>query len=202
MTSDDLQQVSTLIQQTIQFHRHKGIDSARIDFNDLTNNAVASGVTSITGTANQIIVTGTTTPNLSTPQNIDTGASVRFASLGLGTAPIANSVMAAQGQYYSIENNIGGQGSNFTVDWSQGNVQYVTLTNNVTITFSNPKAGSRYLLHVAGAFTPTFPASVRWPSGVTPTPTAVAGKKDIYTFVYCNIENLYDGAVNQNYSVT
>jgi len=51
--------------------------------------ALSSGtapVTSITGTTNQITVTGTTTPTLSLPQNINTGASVQFGSLGVGTA--------------------------------------------------------------------------------------------------------------------
>lgn len=45
----------------------------------------SGGVTSITGTANQITVTGTTTPTLSTPQDIATTSSVRFGSLGIGT---------------------------------------------------------------------------------------------------------------------
>lgn len=51
--------------------------------------ALSSGtapVTSITGTGNQITVSGTTTPTLSLPQNIHTGASVQFGSLGVGTA--------------------------------------------------------------------------------------------------------------------
>lgn len=51
--------------------------------------ALSSGtapVTSITGTTNQITVTGTTTPTLSLPQNINTGASVQFGSLGVGTS--------------------------------------------------------------------------------------------------------------------
>lgn len=46
------------------------------------NNKVAS----ITGTSNQVVVTGTTTPTLSLPQNIATGSSVQFGSFGVGTA--------------------------------------------------------------------------------------------------------------------
>jgi hypothetical protein len=51
--------------------------------------ALSSGtapVTSITGTASQITVTGTTTPTLSLPQNIATGSSVQFGSFGVGTS--------------------------------------------------------------------------------------------------------------------
>jgi hypothetical protein len=51
--------------------------------------ALSSGtapVTSITGTANQVVVTGTTTPTLSLPQSVNTTASVQFGSFGVGTA--------------------------------------------------------------------------------------------------------------------
>ena len=51
--------------------------------------ALSSGtapVTSITGTSNQVIVTGTTTPTLSLPQNIATSSNVQFGSFGVGTA--------------------------------------------------------------------------------------------------------------------
>lgn len=50
--------------------------------------ALSSGtapVTSISGTTNQVNTTGGTTPTLSLPQNIHTGASVQFGSLGVGT---------------------------------------------------------------------------------------------------------------------
>jgi hypothetical protein len=50
--------------------------------------ALSSGtapVTSITGTANQITVTGGTTPTLSLPQSVHTGANFQINSLGVGT---------------------------------------------------------------------------------------------------------------------
>ena len=50
--------------------------------------ALTSGtapVTSITGTANQITVTGTVTPTLSLPQSVHTGANFQINSLGVGT---------------------------------------------------------------------------------------------------------------------
>ena len=49
-------------------------------------NAANNRVSSITGTANQITVSGTLTPTLSLPQSINTGASVQFGSFGVGTA--------------------------------------------------------------------------------------------------------------------
>jgi hypothetical protein len=49
-------------------------------------NAANNRVSSITGTANQVTVTGTLTPTLSLPQSIATGSSVQFGSFGVGTA--------------------------------------------------------------------------------------------------------------------
>jgi len=49
-------------------------------------NTANNRVSSITGTLNQVIVSGTLTPTLSLPQNIDSGASVQHGSLGIGTA--------------------------------------------------------------------------------------------------------------------
>jgi hypothetical protein len=49
-------------------------------------NAANNRVSSITGTANQITVSGTLTPTLSLPQSIATSSSVQFGSFGVGTA--------------------------------------------------------------------------------------------------------------------
>jgi len=49
-------------------------------------NSSNTKVSSITGTTNQVTVTGTTTPTLSLPQSINTGASVQFGSFGVGTS--------------------------------------------------------------------------------------------------------------------
>lgn len=89
-----------------------------------------------------------------------------------------------------------------TIDWSNGIHQYVTLTGNTTFTFTNPKSGMHSFLHVAGAFTPTFPGTVRWTAGTTPTATATSGHKDIYTFIYSPKESLYDGLQSPNYAIT
>jgi hypothetical protein len=52
-----------------------------------TFQTVSGGVTSITGTANQVIASASTgAVTLSTPQNIGTGSDVQFDSFGVGTA--------------------------------------------------------------------------------------------------------------------
>lgn len=44
----------------------------------------------------------------------------------------------------------------------------LTMTGNTTFSFA-PDASYEIILRLAGAFTPTWPASVKWPNGVTPT---------------------------------
>lgn len=105
-------------------------------------------------------------------------------------------------QYSSGEYDNGNCTGTATIDWIHSNVQYATLTGDCTFTFKNPLAGGRYLLHIAGGYTPTFPGTVRWSNGVTPTPTVTAGQKDLYTFVYSAKEGLYDGLLSTNFSIT
>jgi hypothetical protein len=58
-----------------------------------------SGVTSVKGTANQIIASATSGDiTLSTPQNIDTGAAVQFARLGLLIPPDATNPLNIAGK--------------------------------------------------------------------------------------------------------
>ncbi len=139
---------------------------------------------------------------INTIQDIATTSTPRFARVGLGQAADASAVMAATGQYFSTEFDNGNVTGTATIDFNNGNVQYATMTGNVTLTFSNPKAGGRYVLQLAGAFTPTFPGTVRWSGGTTPTATVSAGHKDIYTFIYSGKESLYDGAANLNFATT
>ena len=110
--------------------------------------------------------------------------------------------LASMGIYASKEYDNGSVATIATIDWSKGNVQYVTLTGNTTLTFTNPISGMRCILHVAGAFTPTFPGTVRWTGGTTGTATATSGHKDIYTLIYSAKESLYDILQSPNYSIT
>lgn len=109
---------------------------------------------------------------------------------------------ASSGDYSSQEYDNGNITSTATINWNNGNVQYATMTGNVTLTFTNPLSGMRCILHLAGAFTPTFPASVRWSGGSTAAATAAAGKKDIYTLIYSSKESLYDILQSPNYAIT
>lgn len=63
------------------------IDNVSVCRSDGTNCPSGSGVSSITGTGNQVIASASTgAVTLSLPQSINTGASVQFGSFGVGTA--------------------------------------------------------------------------------------------------------------------
>lgn len=75
------------------------------------------------------------------------------------------------------------------IDMQDGNIHLLTLTGNVTLTFSNPAPGDRatsLTLVVTqdgtGSRIITWPGSVVWPSGTTPVLTTTASAVDILTF--------------------
>lgn len=104
--------------------------------------------------------------------------------------------------YSSREFDNGNVTTTCTIDWSKSNTQYVTMTGATTFTFINPLLGQRMILTVAGAYTPTWPSSVRFPSSITPTPTATSGKADEYAFRYSEKEKLYKSIMSANFATT
>lgn len=96
----------------------------------------------------------------------------------------------------------GNSGSALTINFTTGRRQRFVLTGNVTLTLSNPSDGARYLLNIgtgAGSFTVTWPASVSWPGGVTPTVTATASKTDLVVLVYNANTSKYYASISQAY---
>lgn len=85
-----------------------------------------------------------------------------------------------KGQYYSDAHDIGNSGTGtVNINWDEGNYQFITLTGNITFTFSNLQAGGRYLLEIrtgAGGFTVVWP-TITWlrEAGAAPIiPTAAS----------------------------
>lgn len=109
-------------------------------------------------------------------------------TLGLSvTGPLTTS-----NQVYSNKNSIANKNSSFVVDWAEGNVQQVNLTNgsgNVIITFTNVKAGARYSLVVtrqgfeSSYGTYTF-SGVLWPGNAAPANVQTGtASYNLYEFV-------------------
>lgn len=85
--------------------------------------------------------------------------------------------------------------SNFDIDLNDGSVFKLTLDGDVTLTISNPKAGADSFTLIliqdgSGSRTVTYPASVKFQGGVTPTLSTGAGDIDMLTFV------TYDGGTS------
>ena len=127
----------------------------------------------------------------------------RFERIGLGTAPDVQAKMVAKGQYVALKHNIGDSGTAATVNWANSNVQYLTLTDNATLTFSNPVDGGRYILMLmqddVGSRTATWPATVAWSGASAPTLTTTASKLDLFAFFYDKTNSKYYGSSALNF---
>ena len=142
------------------------------------------------------------TGNVTANQDVTTTGTPQHARLGLGVAADSSAVMKASGQYYSAKYTQT-FGATMTINWDNGNVQYVALTNNVTsLTLSNPKDGGRYALILlqdsTGSRTVAWPVSVKWPISTAPTLSG-ANKLDVIAFIYDGTNSYYYGTSSLNY---
>jgi len=129
---------------------------------------------------------------------INTASTPRVARLGIGVAADASAALKISGQYYSPEITDTAAAGAATIDWNAGNEHYLLLNAApVTLTFSNPKGGGRYVLLLqqdgTGSRTVSWPANVVWPGGVTPTLTLGANQSDLFTFLFSAVLNKYIG---------
>jgi len=73
------------------------------------------------------------------------------------------------------------------INLNNGNNFYARVTGATTFTFSNPPAsgqgfGFTLLLKVVGSFTITWPTTIKWPSGITPSVTGDDNGLDAFVF--------------------
>jgi hypothetical protein len=129
-----------------------------------------------------------------------TTSSERFKINGDGSTKIT-------GQIYSdLPLGLFPTGTTQTVNWNRGNGQTISLqdaTGNVTLTFTNPKAGAVYVLKITQRSSVTFrnivwPAEVKWSGGVLPTISAVSNAVDTVVLFYDGTN--YYANISQNYS--
>ena len=139
-----------------------------------------SGTSGSAGERGSSGVDGTSGSSGSSGANGTSGTS--FAS------PYIGNVQITSGQTWVTLPSTGTTTSATTINFNNGNVQEVVLGDNTTFTFSNPNAGATYILVVrqssGGSNTVTWPGTVTWAGGTTPTMTATANKFDVYTFIY------------------
>lgn len=91
--------------------------------------------------------------------------------------------------YFDGEVDNGDSGAADTIDWTAGNKQKSTITAApATLTFTAPGGPASLILRVVqgtgGNKTITWPATVKWPGGVSPTLSVTAADIDVCTFYY------------------
>lgn len=134
--------------------------------------------------------------------SLGTAGTPQFARVGFGSAADATAVATFTGEYFSPLVADGNSGTTKTLDLSQGNEHFLTLTGNVTLTVTNPVDGGRYVFVLAtgaGSFTVTWPGTFKWSGGSAPTITVTASKTDVCTAIYVASVTTYYAACNQNF---
>ncbi len=138
-------------------------------------NVAFSGAFTFAGT-----VTGNTTVTFPTTGTlVNTGVTTLSSLASVGT--ITTGTWSATLKDYVETNNIDSQASAYAINLANGNVHSLTMTGNVTLSFSNVPAGTNccsvtlFLIQDGtGSRIPTFPGSVIWPGGSAPTFTTTA----------------------------
>lgn len=106
------------------------------------------------------------------------------------------------GIYTEKLNAVGSTGGSVTADFSLGRHYSITMTSNTTFTFSNPGVTGTAVPYVfylkqdgTGSRTVTWPASVKWPSGIAPTLTTTAGRTDEIVLISRDGGTSYSGSI-------
>ena len=93
---------------------------------------------------------------------------------------------------FNSEYNIGTVSSNTTINWNNGNNQVITLSADITLSFSNMGVGHKQLRVVqdsTGGRTPTLPSG-KWPGGISGSFSTSANAEDILS-IYNNGSSYY-----------
>jgi len=103
-------------------------------------------------------------------------------------SPVFDDVQLDGHGYFGSEVDNGNSGAADTIDWTIGNKQKSTLTDDCTFTFTDPSGPCNLVLklihEVSGGALVTWPDTVKWVDGVPPILTNEIGAIDIICFYY------------------
>jgi len=187
----DLTDTDATINTLIAARGGTGVDgSAAANGTLLIGNGAGYTLATLTGTANQVLVTnGAGSITLALPQAIATASTPQWARIGLGTGAGGTAVITTTGIFNVGFFDAGNSSTAVTITWTNGMVQKTTLTDTATITFAAPTAaGTWFTLQLVqdatGSRTVTWPVTVIWEGGAAPTLSTPAGSKDVCSFLY------------------
>ena len=135
--------------------------------------------------------------------NFNTPATLGNASVGLGNTTtsvgnltLANTTISNFTEQYTTTTG------NVTINLVNGTFQNVNVNAATTITLPNAVAGKSFTVEVYYSTANTIVwaggTSLKWAGNTTPTPTASAGKVDIFNF-YQDANVTYGSIYGQNY---
>lgn len=118
-----------------------------------------------------------------------------------------NLIMPAQGVNGGKETLVTATtGASYTINAANGNAFDLTLSANCTFSFSGFTSGFGCSIWVvlhqgAGAYTSTWPAAVKWPSGTVPFLTTTASGISLLTFASVDGgTNIFGGLAGNDYA--
>lgn len=164
--------------------------------------------TGTTATEFYVDTTGDNVPVKTHIQNTNNPHNVTAAQIGAitkvedDTTPKLGGELDAQNHSIGFtEQAITSSSGSATIDWTQGNKAVITLTEDVTLTFTNPSKPCNLLLRIVqdstGGHTLTFP-TIKWAGGNAPTLTTTASAIDIIS-LYFDGTNYY-GVATLNFA--
>jgi hypothetical protein len=122
------------------------------------------------------------------PINFQTSGTTRLTVADTGLVTCALGLKSTTQAYFGSEVDNGNSGAADTVDWTAGNKQKSTLTDNCTFTFTAPGGPCDLTLRLiqdgTGSRNPVWPATVKWAGGAEPTWSTAASAVDIAAFYF------------------
>ena len=116
------------------------------------------------------------------------GTLVDGADINVGIVTFTTLHGGEFGRYSEKVNTIGNTGTSSNINVEDGTFVTATLDGNCTFTFTSPSTGTLYgfglLLtnDASGPHSITWPTSVKWPGGATPSRTEADSKADLWSF--------------------
>jgi hypothetical protein len=171
--------------------------------------SVTSAVTSVNGSTGTVVLTAASVGAVPTGT---TYTAAQVGALALSGGTLSGSLNLSDQELtrprvkdYALTHNALGSGSGArTINLELGNYVSATVTGNTTWTFSNPPASPHaggFVLELTngGAYTMTWPSSVKWPGGSGPTLTASG--VDVLAFLTRDGGTTWRGALSMANSV-